>query len=139
MVNKEQFQKGVQAINDHNAKALAALFAPEAKVHDPFYPEPLTGRDAIEQDFVEFLRAFPNLKMTVVGGLLEEGDAVAGVFQVEATHRGPLALPSGEIPATGRQLSFEGAAFTRYNDRGEVIEQRRYFDVAGQLSQLGIG
>jgi hypothetical protein len=35
-------------------------------------------------------------------------------------------------------MSFEGAAFTRYNEHGEVVEQRRYFDVAGQLSQLGV-
>jgi steroid delta-isomerase-like uncharacterized protein len=136
---KDIFTKGVEEINNHNAGGLAALFAPEATVHDPFYPDPLKGRDAIEQDMVDFLRAFPDLKMTLVGNLLEDGDMVAGVFKVDATHTGPLASPAGEIAATGRALSFEGAAFSRYNAQGEVIEQRRYYDVAGQLAQLGLG
>jgi predicted ester cyclase len=136
---KEIFIKGVETINNHNAGALASLFAANAIVHDPFYPDPLKGRDAIEQDMVDFFRAFPNMKMTLVGELLETGDTVAGIFRVDATHDGPLASPGGEIPPTGRPLSFEGVAFSRYNAQGEVIEQRRFYDVAGQLAQLGLG
>jgi steroid delta-isomerase-like uncharacterized protein len=136
---KDSYIKGVEAINNHNAGALAALFAPDATVHDPFYPDPLKGRAAIEQDMVDFLRAFPDLTMIQVGSLLEEGDTVAAVFKVDGTHNGPLASPGGEIPASGRALSFEGAAFNRYNARGEVVEQRRFYDVAGQLAQLGLG
>lgn len=139
MSAKDNFIKGVEAINNHNPEALASLFAADATVHDPFYPDPLRGRDAIEQDMVDFFRAFPNMKMTLVGDLLDNGgDMVAGIFRVDATHEGPLASPAGEIPATGRPLSFEGTAFTRYNAQGEAVEQRRYYDVAGQLAQLGL-
>ena len=139
MSAKDNFIKGVEAINNHNAGAMAALFAANATVHDPFYPEPLKGREAIEQDMVDFFRAFPTMKMTLVGELIENEDTVAGIFRVDATHDGPLASPSGEIPPTGKPLSFEGAAFSRYGPQGEVIEQRRYYDVAGQLAQLGLG
>ena len=59
--------------------------------------------------------------------------------------RGPVSLgrgeqptPEGETPATGRTLTSEGAVFSRLNAQGEVVEERRYYDVAGVLAQLGL-
>jgi hypothetical protein len=35
-------------------------------------------------------------------------------------------------------VTFEGAVFSRYNGQGLIVEERRYYDVAGQAAQLGI-
>jgi len=32
----------------------------------------------------------------------------------------------------------KGGAFTRLNERGEIAEERRYYDVATVLRQLGV-
>ena len=129
------FARAVEAFNSHDAKAFAATYAADAVVHDPLYPQPLKGRDAIEQDIVEFLRAFPDARFTL-GPLLQNGETFAAEYNLRGTHRGPLASPGGEIPATGKSIDNGGAVFSKFNADGEVSEERRYYDVAGLLAQL---
>ncbi|HYH76970.1 MAG TPA: nuclear transport factor 2 family protein [Arthrobacter sp.] len=129
------FIAAVEAVNAHDAKAFAATYAADAVVHDPLYPQPLKGRDAIEQDMVEVLRAFPDARFTV-GPLLQDGETVAGEYTLRGTHLGPLASPDGEIPATGNAVNNNGAVFSRFNAAGEVTEEHRYYDVAGLIAQI---
>lgn len=131
----EAFAKAVEIINAHDAKSFAATYAADAVVHDPFYPQPLKGRDAVEQDMVELLRAFPDMRIST-GALLQDGDTVAAEFTLRGTHQGPLASPDGEIAATGRSIENHGAVFSRFDADGKVIEERRYYDAAGLLGQL---
>jgi hypothetical protein len=42
------------------------------------------------------------------------------------------------LPPTGRRVEMRGGAFTRLNERGEIVEERRYYDVANVLRQLGV-
>lgn len=72
-MNADAFAKAVEAVNAHDAKAFAGTYSADAVVHDPLYPQPLKGRDAIEQDMVELLRAFPDVTFTV--GPLQIGRA----------------------------------------------------------------
>jgi len=137
MSAKETFGRAAESFNRRDVKAFAALYAVDAVVHDPTYPQPLKGRDAVAQDLNDFLRAFPDARFTILN-ILEDGTTAAGEYSLSGTHTGPLALPSGEIPATGKPLSFNGSAFSRFNDRGEIVEESRYFDIAGQLAQLGL-
>ena len=132
------FARAVEAVNAHDAKAFAATYAADAVVHDPFYPQPLRGRDAIEQDMLELLRAFPDARFTVVGPLLQDGGTVAGEYTLHGTHLGPLATPDGEIPPTGNSVDNNGAVFSTFNADGEVIEERRYYDAAGLIAQIGL-
>ena len=137
MSARDSFTRAAEAFNRRDHQAFAALYAVDAIVRDPIYPQPLTGRDAIEQDMVDFFRAFSDARFTV-GRVLEDGQTVAGEFSISGTHTGPLALPDGEIPATGKPLTFEGAAFSLFNAQGEIVEEHRYYDLAGQLAQLGL-
>ena len=114
-----------------------ALYAAAAVVHDPIYPQPLKGRDAIEQDISDFRRGLPDARF-VLGSILEAGQTAAFQYTVSGTHKGPLATPEGEISATGKTLTAEGAVFSRLNAQGEVVEERRYYDVAGMLAQMGL-
>jgi steroid delta-isomerase-like uncharacterized protein len=131
------FRDWIEAMNRHDAAAFAALYAPNAVVRDPAYPEPLEGRDAIQADVEAFLRAFPDLHATA--GTQIEGD---GRLAVEtgftATHQGPLIGPSGEIPPTGRRVEFKTAGFSRLDGQGRILEENRYYDFAGLLTQLEV-
>jgi len=137
MANTEIVRKAVDAFNRHDAAGFASQYAEDAVVYDPYYPEPLRGRSAVRKDIEDFFRAFPDvsnaLKLT-----MSEGNIVAAEIAVKGVHSGPLALPSGEIPATGKTMSFEGGLFARLNGQGLIVEEHRYFDVAGQLTQLGL-
>jgi hypothetical protein len=70
--------------------------------------------------------------------LLQEGSSLlqAGRWN-EARPLLPLALPAGEIPATSKPLRLDAATVSRVNRDGEVVEERRYFDLAGLLNQIG--
>ncbi|QDG67954.1 ester cyclase [Pseudarthrobacter sp. NIBRBAC000502772] len=136
-MSADAIAKSVEALNSHDAKAFAAAYAADAVVHDPSYPQPLKGRDAIEQDVVDLLRAFPDVSLTV-GPVLQDGETFAAEYTLRGTHQGPLALPGGEIPATGKSFINNAAVFSKFNTDGEVTEESRYYDVAGLMAQLGV-
>ena len=137
MSAKETYNRAVDAFNRNHTATFAALYAADAVVHDPLYPQPLRGREAIEQDVVDIRRALPDAKFAF-RALLEVEEMAAGQYILSGTHDGPFATSEGEIPASGKALNSEGAVFSRFNAQGEIVEERRYYDVAGMLSQLGL-
>lgn len=128
----------VAAINAHDAAQFAAFYGEDAVVRDPQYTEPLHGRDAVVNDSSVFFTAFPDLRAEVTCSVVD-GSTLAAEMTLAGTHTGPLALPSGEVPPTGRALRFEMAFFARIDDHGLIVDERRYYDVADQLEQLGLG
>ena len=130
-------RRWTEAINRHDAAGFAALYAPNAIVADPQYPEPLEGRDAIEKDMSDFLRAFPDLHVDA-RLYIEKDETYASEATFRGTNSGPLPTPSGEIPATGKAFAFNGAAFYRLDAQGRILEERRYYDLAGFFAQLEI-
>ena len=128
----------VEAINRKDPSAFAALFAEVGVVHDPFFPEPTKGRPAVQQLIEGVLRAFSDMSWEQVGSVIEGGDRVAFVVGVEGTNDGPLAMPDGELAATGRQMSYEAAVFWTLGSDGLITEERSYFDATGVAAQLGM-
>lgn len=136
MAAKYSVNHQVEALNRHDAEAFSSFYMPDALVDDPQYPEPLQGRDAIRRDIADFVKAFPDLIFTVTT-VVERGETVAFEGVGRGTHKGPIAGPSGELPATNRPVKIRFAAFLRLNDQGLIAEERRYFDIAGMMQQLG--
>ena len=137
MASTDIIRKAVEALNRHDPAGFAANYTEDAVIYDPYYPEPLRGRAAVQKDIEDFVRAFADMH-NAIKLTMSEGNVIATEFAVTATHTGPLALPSGEIPATGKKLSFEGSVFSRCNSEGLIVEEHRYYDVLGQLVQLGL-
>ena len=133
----EVTRKWAEAINRHDPAGFAALYAPNAVVQDPQYPAPLEGRDAIQKDMGDFMVAFPDLHMAL-SSLVEKNDACAVEGTFRGTHSGPLATPSGDIPPTNRQFVVNGAASYRLDAQGRILEERRYYDLAGLFAQLEV-
>lgn len=136
--NAEVIKQQIAAINAHDTAGLAARYSADAVVLDPQYPEPLRGRAAIERDMADFLTAFPDLRAQVTRTLFD-GATHALEMTVSGTNSGPLALPGGDsVPPTNRRIELHMAVFGRIDGDGLVVEERRYFDIAGQLAQLGL-
>ena len=81
-----------------------------------------------------FRTALPDAHMEVVS-VVESGDAVAVQARFKGTHRGPLATPQGEVPASGNTIDMPFADFFRLGD-GTFVEHRVYWDQADLMSQL---
>ena len=133
----ETLQKQLDALNKHDIATFASYYRQDASVFDPSYPEPLQGQDAVRQDFSEFITAFPDLRMAI-DRVVEDDDTTAYEIRMSGTHTGPLVSPAGEIPATNRKIDVKGGVFTKFDKDGRIVEERRYYDLAGMLGQLGI-
>ena len=135
---EEASTKLAKAINGHDLDAVAKAYASDAVAYDPMYPEPLRGREAIKKDSADFLRAFPDLRFEI-SNVIEKDGLGAGEVRITGTHTGPLATPTGgEVPPTNKRIELKGAAFVRLNGSGEIVEERRYYDVGTILRQLGL-
>jgi steroid delta-isomerase-like uncharacterized protein len=125
------------AINRHDANAVAALYAQDAVVEDPFQNQPLRGRDSIRKDADEFLKAFPNMQFRF-SNAASNGSMVGAEVDFTGTHTGPITGPQGTIQPTGRSVRIRGAAFARVSPEGLIMEEHRYYDTADFLQQLGL-
>jgi steroid delta-isomerase-like uncharacterized protein len=130
-------KKWTDAFNKHDARAVAANYAQDSVAYDPFYPEPLKGRAAIEKDAADFFRAFPDIRFEVIN-LFDKGDRAAGEVKMTGTNSGPLATPMGEVPATGKRIDLRGALVGRINVENLIVEERRYYDTGTMMKQLGL-
>ena len=127
-----------EAFNRHDADGFASVYAEDVVVYDPQYPEPMRGREAVRQDMVAFVRTFPDLHVEV-HAILQDGPTYAYEGTMTGTHQGPLATPDGgEIPATHKRVEMRFGLFAQLNREQKIAEERRYYDLAGLLAQLGI-
>lgn len=138
MATEELIDRHIKTFNDHDAAGWASHYAENAVVHDPQYPQPLKGREAIRKDLADFLKAFPDLQFKVTNRLVS-GDRAAVEGIGTGTHRGPLEGPGGSIPATNKRAEMPFAVFLRVDGSGLIVEERRYYDLAGLAQQLGVG
>jgi steroid delta-isomerase-like uncharacterized protein len=127
----------IDKFNSHDAEGWANNYADDAVLYDPQYPEPKRGRDAVKKDIQDFFSAFPDMQFRVVG-VTGSGEhcAVQGVGA--GTHNGPMEGPQGTIEATGKAVEIPFASFLRLNQAGKIAEERRYYDLAGMMGQLGL-
>jgi steroid delta-isomerase-like uncharacterized protein len=84
--------------------------------------------------FDVFWTALPDFKHEI-SQVLEQDDVVAIEGMATGTHTGPLASPTGEIPPTGRSVTFPFAAWARV-ENGKIVRFRGYWDVAGLMQQI---
>ena len=134
---EEVIARQIAAWNRHDAAELAAGYTVDTTVLDPYYTEPLSGRDAVAKDAASFFVGFPDISFRITK-TLSSGNTAAYEGMASATHTGPLELPSGVVPATNKRLEFSFAGFIELDEAGKIREERRYYDVAGQLTQLGL-
>ena len=97
---------------------------------------PLVGVAQIRGMFEAYVRAFPDFASAPVHEI-ESGDTYAGETKFTGTHKGPLATPHGELPPTGRAVSWQSADIVRVRD-GKIASWHVYHDTMPLLAQLGV-
>jgi len=133
---RDEIRRTTEAFNRHDVAAAAERFSKDAVVHDPQYPEPLRGSDAIRNDMASWFRSIPDVHAEL-RSVLEDGNTYAFEVAMSGTHQGAISTPSGDIPPTGKRIEMTFGAFGRMDDENKVVEERRYYDVAGLADQLG--
>jgi len=70
--------------------------------------------------------------------MVVSGNTVARQVLLTGTHKGALQTPNRTVPATNRRVELHVAAFGRFDGSGKLVEDRRYFDTADLVRQLGL-
>ncbi len=135
---EDTLKKLTTAMNGHEAKAVSALYADDAVAYDPFYPEPLRGRQAIEDDAASFIKGFSDIHMEAPSVFEKDDRNGAAEIRFTGTHDGPLTTPMGDIPATNKKMDLRGGGFVKLNEGGQIVEERRYYDSGQMMKQLGL-
>jgi hypothetical protein len=85
---------------------------------------------------VELHEGNPDLKHTVMSSV-ELGDTIALEVTAEGANTGPLRLPAGEVPATGKAWRLPACVMFRVQD-GVFKSYHIYLDMADFLAQIGL-
>lgn len=125
------------AYNARDAERFASCYAQDAVVTDPVSPEPLRGREAVQQDVAAFLEALPDTSAELQE-VLVDGKTAATRVLITGTQTGPMPTPSGTIPPTGRPVQVPMGVFSRFGADNKITEEYRYYDQAGMAEQLGV-
>jgi len=139
MPPEELVRRAIAAFNQRDVAGYTAVFAHDAVLHDPSFPEPTKGRAALAAAVRGLWSSFSDVHWELDGPVVAEGNLVAYSLTIRMTHDGPLPMPDGSvIEATGEKVSSGSAVFWRLEDEGLVIEERSYFDATGVALQLGL-
>ncbi|MCD6728059.1 MAG: ester cyclase [Solirubrobacteraceae bacterium] len=120
------------AFNRHDAAAIAATYAIDARMRDAAAGGPIEGREAVRAHIDGYMKAFPDLRWERVG-LEIDGDVGVEEWRCTGTHEGDM--PG--LPATHRQMTVDGCSVLFFGDDGLVREEHNYWDEAAMLRQLG--
>jgi steroid delta-isomerase-like uncharacterized protein len=127
----------LEAFNRHDPAAFAACYAEKAVIADPQFAEPLSGVAAITKDIGAWFGAFPDIEAQVTFTVVD-GVGYAAEWSMSGTHKGALVIPDGHVPATGKPLRLTVATVGSLDTDGRIVGERRYYDLAGVMSQLGL-
>ena len=85
--NKAVIRQWIEAYNERDLEAEAAVLAPGLVVHVSVAPGPLEGLEAWRQFSGSFAEAFPDLRLTVED-VVSDREKVAARVAFRGTHRG---------------------------------------------------
>lgn len=134
---RQRTEDAIAALNAHDPAGFAAFYSEDAVVEDAAAPEPLRGRAAIQQDAEQVLAGVPDLQLQLQEVVVDGATTAIRLLGV-GTNTGPMLMPTGEVPATGRRVETPMGIFSRHDESGLIVEERRYYDLARMAAQLGL-
>jgi predicted ester cyclase len=133
----EQAEKFFAAMNAKDFDTMLSMLSPTCETRTP--QGNFTGREEYRQWIAGLMRAVPDLTHELKGMRVESNDMLGFELHAFGTMTGPLAMPGGDVPPTGRHMDVGGTDFWRFNSGGLIEMYHLSFDQAEFVRQLGIG
>jgi steroid delta-isomerase-like uncharacterized protein len=124
------------AWNDRDFDRAAKLMADDGEILIVGTGERFIGPAGAVKFSQMWADGFPDGRVEVME-TIAEGDRVAVCYRGRGTHTGTLRNASGEIPATGREVTLDLCDVLMIKG-GKVKSIRTYFDSGSLLAQLGL-
>ena len=132
---KALMDSALEIWNNGNMALVEDVFAPEIIARTSTFPEDIVGLEGIK-NWVKFARtAFPDMHMTF-DEIIVKGDKIVARFTVTGTNTGPMSMPFGELPPTGKKVRFTGIGIDRVQN-GKITEEIVVYNVLDMMLQLG--
>lgn len=129
---RQVIQTWVEALNAHNADAVAALYHDDAINIQVAIGTPIEGKNAIHRDFVNFFASTPDT-YTHIENLFEDGEWAI----LEWSGGGTFMGDDEESGTKGKKYTLSGCGFFRVID-GKIRFQRGYWDKLTWFRQVGL-
>jgi steroid delta-isomerase-like uncharacterized protein len=127
----------VIAYNEKNWDKVKACVAPGLVYDEVGTERKVEGVDNVLAIWKGWATAMPDSKATFHSEVVS-GNNVVLEMTWRGTHKGPLQMPTGDIPATGKNMELRAIQVIEVaNDKVKSV--RQYFDVGSLLRQLGVG
>ena len=113
----------------------------DVAVYWPGQPEPTRGRHNHDMEAVEFFKTFPDnhLINNPYKILFGRGDYTCTVADFSGTMKGPTNAADGKvIRPTNKSFHVEFCTVAHWNDKGEILEERLFYDLVGLMKQIGL-
>jgi steroid delta-isomerase-like uncharacterized protein len=119
-------RRWIELFDRKDVAGLMQFYTDQSVNAQPHLPQPMRGRQAIQEHFDNIASTFPDLRM-VTSSVVTNDDSVAMEWTFSGTHA-----------PTGKRVSLAGVEFCKLNPQGLIIDQRGYFDVYSFMNQLGL-
>ena len=129
------------AWNGQDWKVFRKRHAADTAVFWPGQPDPTRGRDNHEAEAKEFFKTFPDNHLINDPNkiLFGQGDMTCTVADFFGTMNGPMKGPGGKtIPATKKKFHVEFCTVAHWSEKGEILEERLFYDLVGLMKQIGL-
>lgn len=124
-------EKRFDLMNRKDVPALADLYAEAALVESPTAGT-ISGRKAIEEAERTWLKAFPDLSVTV-DDIIVEANRVVAIARFSGTHADVFL----GIEPTGKRFDFRMVLVHTIEEQ-RIVHERRFYDFSGLLIRLGV-
>jgi steroid delta-isomerase-like uncharacterized protein len=133
-VSRDVAERAYAAMAAYDVAACMALCAPDCELLEAGMS--FRGPEQIGPYLQAYFTAFPDMRLDVVK-MIEEGDSVVAEVHFTGTQTGPLAMPGGELPPSGRRIDLQSADCITVQG-GRITSWRVYIDMATFMGQLGL-
>lgn len=132
----EAAQALIQAYNDKNWDKAKASITPDFLYDEVATGRKLTGPDETIGAWQGWAQAFPDSRAVFGEAHAAEDGSVVLEVTWQGTHQGPLQMPKGPIPPTGKHIELRACVIFQFSGE-KARAQRHYFDMTTLLQQLG--
>ncbi|TAK00517.1 MAG: ester cyclase [Candidatus Manganitrophaceae bacterium] len=139
--NMELMKTLDDAWNSQEWETFKKRHAENVAVYWPAKPEPTRGRQDHEEEAKEFFKTFPDNKVHNDPYLIlfGQGDYTCSVAKFTGTMKGPMKIPDGRtLPPTNKKFEVEFCTVAHWNENGEILEEKLFYDLVGLLQQIGV-
>jgi len=130
-MQKQGNQQALAALNAHDAKKLADVYASDAALNVIGMGE-YRGREAIQGEIQKVFDGFTDFKLGM-SKIYVKNDVVVQEWVATGTQKGEF----NGIKPTGKSIGIRGADVLWFNSDGLVKQANRYFDGGTMMAQLG--